>query len=161
MKKVELIIYNVRQLLTCATRKRMKKGAQMQDVGLNENGALAIEEGKIADIGKSDEILRRFKAVETIDAEGRVVCPAFVDAHTHIVFAGNRLDEFELKIKGADYLEILENGGGIISTVKQTRDADLLELVKQSLERLDKMLACGTAAAEIKTGYGLDVKTEL
>jgi imidazolonepropionase len=89
-----------------------------------------------------------------IDAKGKVVCPAFVDPHTHIVFAGNRLNEFELKIQGADYLEILKNGGGIISTVKQTRAADLDSLVEQSRRRLDKMLACGTGTTEIKTGYG-------
>jgi imidazolonepropionase len=96
-----------------------------------------------------------------IDAEGRVVCPGFVDPHTHIVYAGDRLNEFELKIKGADYLEILTSGGGIISTVRRTREASVDDLVRQSLKRLDKMFACGTTTVEIKTGYGLDTATEL
>jgi imidazolonepropionase len=89
------------------------------------------------------------------------VCPGFVDPHTHIVFGGDRLHEFELKIKGADYLEILEAGGGIISTVRQTRDAPTDELVEEGLKRLDKMLAAGTTTCEIKTGYGLDTVSEL
>jgi imidazolonepropionase len=84
-----------------------------------------------------------------------------VDPHTHIVFAGDRLNEFELKIKGADYLEILANGGGIISTVAKTREASFETLVGESRKRLDKMLACGTTTCEIKTGYGLDTETEL
>jgi imidazolonepropionase len=105
--------------------------------------------------------LRDFEADEVIDAIGKVVCPAFVDPHTHIVFAGDRLNEFELKIKGADYLEILAAGGGIISTVEQTRAASLEQLVAESRGRLDKMRACGTGTVEIKTGYGLDTETEL
>ena len=96
-----------------------------------------------------------------IDSDGDVICPGFVDPHTHIVFAGDRVDEFELKIKGADYLEILANGGGIISTVRQTRAASVDDLVEQSRKRLDKMLACGTTTVEIKTGYGLDTETEI
>jgi imidazolonepropionase len=133
----------------------------MQNVGIIENGALAIAEGKIVGAGKSEEIRGQFESENVIDAEGKVVCPAFVEPHTHIVFAGNRLNEFELKIKGADYLEILENGGGILSTVRQTREASLLDLVKQSQKRLDKLLELGVATCEVKTGYGLDTETEL
>lgn len=133
----------------------------MQDVGLIENGAAAISEGKIIAVGKSDEILREFESENMLDAGGRVVSPAFVECHTHIVFAGNRLNEFELKIKGADYLEILQNGGGIISTVHQTREASLEDLIEQTRKRLDKMLALGVTTAEVKTGYGLDTNTEL
>ena len=133
----------------------------MRDVGLITNGAVAVAAGRIAAVGTTTEILREFEAENTIDAKGMVVCPGFVDPHTHIVFAGDRLDEFELKIKGAEYLEILENGGGIISTVRQTRDASVAELVEESRARLDKMLACGTTTVEVKTGYGLDTDTEL
>ena len=130
----------------------------MRDAGSVENGAVAIKYGRIVGIGPS---AREFTADQVINAEGRVVCPGFVDPHTHIVFAGNRLDEFELKIKGADYLEILAGGGGIISTVRRTRAAGSEELVAESTDRLDKMLANGTTTAEIKTGYGLDTETEL
>jgi imidazolonepropionase len=133
----------------------------MADVGSIKAGAVAIKEGTFAGVGTVEEIARDFQSQMIIDASGRVVCPGFVDPHTHIVFAGDRLDEFELKIKGADYLEILAGGGGIISTVRKTREASIAELVRLGLERLDKMLACGTTACEIKTGYGLNLETEI
>jgi len=159
--KVDLVIENAAQLVTCASNGRAKRGAEMQTVGIVENGALAISDGAIVGVGQSDEINKNYESENRIDAKGKVVCPAFVDPHTHVVFAGDRLNEFELKIKGADYLEILANGGGILSTVRNTREADLKSLVKQSRRRLDRMLAHGTATAEIKTGYGLDTDTEL
>jgi imidazolonepropionase len=159
--KVDLIIKNAAQLITCASNGAAKRTAEMQNVGIIEDGAIAIEKGEITAVGESEEILKNYQGKTLIDASGKVVCPAFVDPHTHIVFAGNRLNEFELKIKGADYLEILENGGGIISTVAQTREASLESLVEQSRRRLDKMLVHGTCTAEIKTGYGLDTITEM
>lgn len=158
--KVDLIIHNA-QLVTCASGGAAKKGAAMRELSIIENGAVAVADGKIAAIGKSDAILREYESEDTIDASGKTVSPAFVECHTHIVFAGNRLDEFELKIKGADYLEILQNGGGILSTVRQTRAASLQNLIEQSRRRLDKMLALGVTTAEVKTGYGLDTATEL
>jgi len=161
MPKADLIIHNAGQLITCASGGKPKRGAALLDVGIIENGAVAVVDGKVASVGKSEEIIREFVANESVDAEGRVVCPGFVDPHTHIVYAGNRLNEFELKIKGADYLEILTSGGGIISTVKHTRAATFDQLVEQSSKRLDKMFACGTTVCEIKTGYGLDTETEL
>ncbi len=159
--KADLILHNAGQLVTCASGGKPKRGVKMLDVGIIENGAVAIADGKIVGVGSSVDILRDFLANELIDAEGRVVCPGFVDPHTHIVFAGDRLNEFELKIKGANYLEILASGGGIISTVKQTRAANVEQLVEQSILRLYKMLKCGTTTVEIKTGYGLDSETEL
>lgn len=159
--QVDLIIKNACQLLTCASRGKPKRGADMQDVEIIEGGAIASADGKIVAVGKSADILREFASENVIDAKGRVVCPGFVDPHTHIVFAGDRLDEFELKIKGADYLEILANGGGIISTVRETRKATVADLIAQGKKRLDKMLECGTTTCEIKTGYGLDTETEL
>lgn len=159
--KADLIITNIGQLVTCASNGMPKRGAAMRDVGLIKSGAVAIKSGKFAAVGTSDDILRECSANDVIDAGGKVVCPGFVDPHTHIVFAGDRLDEFELKIKGAEYLEILAAGGGIVSTVRKTREASFESLVEQSRKRLDKMLACGTTTAEIKTGYGLDTETEL
>ncbi len=161
MQHADLIIHNAGQLVTCASGGKPKRGADMLDVGIIDDGAVAVAGGKIVAVGPSLELLRDFNAGEIFDAEGRVVCPGFVDPHTHIVFAGDRLNEFELKIKGADYLEILKKGGGIISTVRQTREATVESLVKHSLERLDKMLACGTTTVEVKTGYGLDTETEM
>ncbi len=159
--KVDLIIENAAQMVTCASNGKPKRGAAMQNVGIIENGALAVNNKIIVAVGTSNEIAEDFQSENVIDASRKVICPAFVDPHTHIVFAGNRLNEFELKIKGADYLEILESGGGILSTVRQTRAADLKSLVEQSRRRLDEMLACGTLTAEVKTGYGLDTETEL
>ena len=159
--KADLIISNIGQLVTCASDGNPKRRAEMRDIGIIENGAVAVVDGRIAGIGVSDEILAQFKSDTLIDADGRVVCPGFVDPHTHIVFAGDRLNEFESKIKGADYLEILAGGGGIISTVRNTRAASVDELVEAAIKRLDKMLACGTTTGEIKSGYGLDTDTEL
>jgi imidazolonepropionase len=161
MQNADLIIHNAGQLVTCASGGKPKRGADMVDVGIIETGAVAIAGGKFIGVGTTTEILRDFQSDQTIDADSRVVCPGFVDPHTHIVYAGNRLNEFELKIKGAEYLEILANGGGIISTVRQTREASAESLVEESIVRLDKMLACGTCVCEIKTGYGLDAATEL
>ncbi len=161
MRNVDLIIHNAGQLVTCASGGKAKRGAAMLDVGIIAGGAVAVVDGKFAGVGTSAEILAAFASDEVIDAAGRVICPGFVDPHTHIVYAGDRLNEFELKIKGADYLEILTGGGGIISTVRHTREATVEDLVEQGLSRLDRMLACGTTTVEIKTGYGLDTVAEL
>lgn len=157
----DLIIHNAGQLVTCASPAGPKRGAAMQDVGIIGDGAVAIKDGVFTAVRTSDEILGRYKAAELIDAEGRAVVPGFVDPHTHIVYTGDRLNEFELKIKGAEYLDILAAGGGIISTVRNTRAATEEELIDAALGRLDKMLACGTTVCEIKTGYGLDPETEM
>ena len=158
--QADLIIKNAGQLVTCASPKP-KRGGEMSDVGIIEGGAVAVSGGKVVAVGKTDDVLREFQSAAVIEAEGKVVMPGFVDPHTHIVYAGDRLNEFELKIKGADYLEILTSGGGIISTVKNTRTASEGELIDSALKRLDKMLACGTTTCEIKTGYGLDAETEM
>jgi len=133
----------------------------MLDIGIIEDGAIAVAAGKFAGVGSTRKIVSDFVADEMIDADGRVVCPGLVDPHTHIVYAGDRLDEFELKIKGAAYLDILAAGGGIISTVEKTRAATVEQLVAFSASRLDQMLSCGTTTCEIKTGYGLDTQSEL
>lgn len=159
--KVDLIIYNAGQLVTCASGGKPKRLAQMCDAGIIAGGAVAIHNGNIVAVGANADIYDDFEAENTISADGKVVCPAFVDPHTHIVFAGDRINEFAMKIKGADYLEIMAAGGGILNTAKKTRAASLKDLVKQATVRLDKMLAHGTATAEIKTGYGLDTETEL
>ena len=161
MQQADLIIHNTGQLVTCASGGKPKRGRPMLDVAIIENGAVAVADGKFVGVGTSAEILGSFSSEKLIHAGGRVVCPGFVDPHTHIVYAGNRLNEFELKIRGADYLEILTSGGGIISTVKQTREASMESLVELCAARLNKMLACGTTTVEIKTGYGLDTATEL
>lgn len=159
--KADLIVENIGQLVTCASPDGPKRGDAMRDVGVIVEGSVAIADGKFVGVGRRADIERDFDAGEIIDAGGRVVCPGFVDPHTHLVFAGDRLDEFELKIKGADYLEILGSGGGILSTVRATRAASCEELVRLGQIRLDRMLGAGTTVCEIKTGYGLDTETEL
>lgn len=157
----QLIIYGASQLIAGAGADGPLKGDAMSRLNIIDNGAVAVVDGRVAAVGKSDEILAAFDADVKVDAAGRVVGPGFVDCHTHLVYAGNRLGEFELKIKGADYLEILANGGGILSTVRATRAATLDQLVEQSRPRLRKMLAHGATTVEIKTGYGLDADSEL
>ncbi len=161
MKNVDLIVKNAAQLVTCSSNGRIKKGREMLNLGIIEDGAIALSGGMFVGVGSTVEILAAYKSENTIDAGGKVVCPGFVDPHTHIVFGGNRLNEFELRIKGASYLEIMEAGGGIVSTVSQTRDATFEELVNSARKRLDVMLESGTTTVEIKTGYGLDLETEL
>nr|AUN37262.1 imidazolonepropionase [uncultured bacterium] len=167
MPHADLVIHNIGQLVTCAAGGKPKRGAEMLDPGIIENGAVAIRhdrsvpDGKIVAVGTSASVLGEYGDAEQINARRQVVTPGFVDPHTHIVYAGNRLNEFELKLKGAEYLDILAAGGGIVSTVKQTRAQFSDSLVVDGNSRLSKMLACGTTLCEIKTGYGLDVETEL
>lgn len=157
----DLLILNIGQLVTCASGGRAKRGAAMRDIGIIADAAVAVIGGEITAFGRSSDVSDAFRSETTMDARGQVVGPGFVDPHTHIVYAGDRLDEFEMKIEGAQYLEILERGGGIISTVRKTREASVGDLVELSGLRLTKMLECGTTTAEVKTGYGLDTDTEL
>lgn len=133
----------------------------MADAGISKNAAVSVVEGKVHAVGDSDTVRRLYDAAEEIDADGKVVMPGFVECHTHLVYGGDRLDEFELRIKGADYLEILEAGGGILSTVQATRKAKARELAETGRLRLDRMKANGVTTCEIKTGYGLDTESEL
>jgi len=160
MTQTDLLIHSAAQLLTIASD-GPKRGAAMGELGIIEDGAVAIEDGRIALVGKTEDVRGKVEAAEALDASGKVVMPGFVDPHTHLVFAGDRADEFEMRIRGATYLEIMAAGGGIMSTVRATRVASLEEIVAQSRERLDRMLAYGTTTAEAKTGYGLDLENEL
>lgn len=157
----DFILFNAGQLLTMAAGGAPLRGQSVRQIEVISDGAFAVANGKILEVGNSSEICRKYRAGVEFDAVGRVVSPGFVDPHTHIVYAGHRLDEFELRIQGADYLEILRAGGGIISTVINTRNAAINALIRESIRRLDEMLTCGTTTVEIKTGYGLDTETEL
>jgi imidazolonepropionase len=161
MTRVDLLVTNAAQLVTCAAGAASKRGAAMLDPVIIPDGAVAIDKGQIVATGPTAELVGRFTAARTLDASGRAVCPGFVDAHTHVVYAGNRVDEFELKIRGAAYLDILAAGGGIHSTVRRVREASLECLVEETLPRLREMLQLGTTSVEVKTGYGLDTATEL
>ncbi|NIW93681.1 MAG: amidohydrolase family protein, partial [Phycisphaerae bacterium] len=132
MMKSDLLIHNATQLLTCASSDGPKRGPAMADVGLITNGAIAISDGEIVAVGPSAEVRADYTARETVDASGKVVCPGFVDPHTHVVYAGDRVAEFELRIKGATYMEIMAAGGGIVSTMQAVREASLAQLVAES-----------------------------
>ena len=160
-ENVDMIVLGARQLLTCTAPHSPLRGEQMQQVGLIENGALAIHDGRIAAVGEQDEILQRYQSAQQLDCGGKVITPAFVDPHTHVVYAGDRVAEFELRIKGASYMEIMQAGGGILSTMRATRAATVQQLVDETTVRLHQMLRAGTTTAEVKTGYGLDTETEL
>lgn len=129
--------------------------------GLIEDGAIAIEAGRIAWLGPTAELPPALAAWPRTDVGGRLVTPALIDCHTHLVFAGNRAREFELRLEGASYAEIAAAGGGIRSTVAQTRAASEAALLAAALPRLDALLAEGVGTLEIKSGYGLDQATEL
>ena len=161
MHTVNMIVHNACQLVTCAGTNTPKRGVALGDVGIIKNGALAIEDGIIAAVGTTDDILSNYRADKMFDAAQCVICPGFVDPHTHLIFAGNRINEFEMRLQGADYLDILKQGGGILHTMEATRAATEEDLIHGAIKRLDTMLKLGTTTVEIKTGYGLDTETEL
>jgi len=130
--------------------------------GVIKNAALAIAGGKIAWLGKADELPSYNNVnLELIDAEGAWLTPGLIDCHTHIVYGGNRANEFELRLQGASYEEIANAGGGIVSTVKATRESDEASLYLEALKRLKAMINQGVTTVEVKSGYGLDTKTEI
>jgi imidazolonepropionase len=160
--KIDLLILHAAQLLTIASPGGPKRGPAMRDLGAIQDGALAIAGERIVAAGPTAELRDLAKdAALVIDASGKAVLPGFVDAHTHVVFAGDRVDEFEQRLEGATYLEIMAAGGGIMSTVRATRAASEDQLAAESAARLRQMLAHGATTAEAKTGYGLTTADEL
>ena len=129
--------------------------------GLIENGAVVISAGLIQWVGPENNLPEKFRTLPEKNLEGRLLTPALIDCHTHLVYGGSRATEFELRLKGASYEEISRSGGGILSTVKATRTATEEELFTQSLPRFDALLAEGVGTVEIKSGYGLDLETEI
>jgi len=158
--KVDLLLIHAGQLLTLAGP-APRRGPAMADLGLVRDGAVAVRDGQIVAAGPTDQVRARYQPEQELDVGGRVVLPAFVDPHTHVLYAGHRIDEFEMRLRGATYQEIMAAGGGIMSTVRATRAATDEELLRQSRARLARMRAQGTATVEVKSGYGLDVEGEL
>jgi imidazolonepropionase len=157
MESVDLLIANASELLTLKGSKKPRAGKQMKRLSIIKNGSVAIKDGLIVDVGRNI----RYKSDVTIDASGKLVMPGFVDPHTHVVFAGSREFELDLKLAGVPYMEILKRGGGIFYTVNETRKASSTQLLHQSKKRLNTMLSYGTTSCEAKSGYGLDVETEI
>ncbi len=160
MSTVDILIHNASSLLTLAGPDRPRFGEEMLDNSAISDGAVAITDSVIVETGSTGEIMKKYKAERCIDAGGRIVLPGFIDPHTHLVFAGSREKEMEMRLSGATYLDILKQGGGIHSTVKATRAVSFEELHAISRKNIQRVLEHGTTTVEIKTGYGLDSETE-
>ena len=157
-----IAVVNIGQLVTLAGPARPRVGRELRELGIIAEAALFVKDGRVAAAGAYADLRSRIAPDTTvIDAEGRCMTPGFVDAHTHLVFAGNRADEFEERIAGATYQEIAAAGGGILRTVKLTRAATEDELLAAARCHRDWMLRGGTTTLEAKSGYGLDRETEL
>jgi imidazolonepropionase len=140
---------------------RLATFAEGCGIGLIEDGALAVTDGRIVFVGAQSQLPAHLRAAEEFDLEGRLVTPGLIDCHTHLIFAGDRSHEFELRLAGADYQALAQANGGIRATVRATRSASESELVQSASERLRYLLAEGVTSIEIKSGYGLDLDTEL
>lgn len=154
-----MLIHHASQLITL--QGGPQRGIDLGRLGLIENGAVLVRGETIAAIGNSDDMIRRYPDEPCLDAGGRVVMPGFVDPHTHLVWVGDRAAEFEMRLEGRTYLEILAAGGGILSTVRATRAASLEKIKSETRERAEMILKLGTTTAEAKTGYGLESASEL
>ena len=154
-----MLIHHASQLITL--QGGPQRGIDLGRLGLIENGAVLVRGETIAAIGNSDDMIRRYPDEPRLDAGGRVVMPGFVDPHTHLVWVGDRAAEFEMRLEGRTYLEILAAGGGILSTVRATRAASLEKIKSETRERAEMILKLGTTTAEAKTGYGLEAASEL
>jgi imidazolonepropionase len=154
-----MLIHSATQLVTVAGGPQ--RGNDLGNLGIISDGGVLLKEGEIAEVGDSAELLAAYPDEEKLDASGKVVMPGFVDPHTHAVWAGDRAAEFEMRLEGKTYLEILQAGGGIISTVRATRGADVEALMEQTRTRLWQMFYHGATTVEVKTGYGLETETEL
>lgn len=162
MLKGNLIIINAAEIVTPLGSKA-SFGKEMGNLNIIKNGAVVIKNGIIEKVGTTEEILKVYNQenFQVIDAEGKTVLPGFVDSHTHFVFGGYRAEEFSWRLSGVSYMEIMNRGGGIVNSVRGTRDASEEELYNLGKERLNSMLSFGVTTVEGKSGYGLDLETEL
>jgi imidazolonepropionase len=156
------LIHNASQVLTIAGGSSVPRTREkMADLRIITEGAVAIQEGRIVALGPSEPLKAEYSGATAFDARGGVVMPGFVDPHTHLVFAGDRVEEADMKAMGLSYSEIAERGGGILTTVGMTRKAPTSVLVQEAKRRLDAALMTGTTLTEVKTGYALDAEGEL
>jgi imidazolonepropionase len=154
-----MLLHSASQLLTLAGG--VQRGGDLGHLGVIEDGAVLMRDGEIAAVGATAEMRASFPDEPALDAGRRVVLPGFVDPHTHLIWVGDRAAEFEMKLQGKSYLDILAAGGGILSTVRLTRAASTETLLAETRSRLRAMLVHGTTTAEAKTGYGLETESEL
>lgn len=162
MLKRNLIIKNAPEIVTPLGSKA-SFGKEMGNLNIIKNGTIVIRNGIIEKVGTTEEILNAYNEedFQVIDAEGKAILPGFVDSHTHFVFGGYRAEEFSWRLSGVSYMEIMNRGGGIVNSVRGTRDASEEELYNLGKERLNSMLSFGVTTVEGKSGYGLDLETEL
>ena len=154
----DVLITNIKSLILPKKTETPLKGKEMDELNIVEDAIVVIKDGKVVYAGaKTDD----YEAKETIDAEGKIVSPALVEPHTHIVHGGSREHEMSMKRQGVDYLTILEQGGGILNTVKQTREASFDELLNKASVNMTRMIQHGVLTVESKSGYGLDRENEL
>lgn len=154
-----MLIHSTSQLLTLAGGPQ--RGADLGRLHIIPNGAVLVRGAQIAAVGPSEDMLRAYPGEPALDAHGRVVLPGFVDPHTHLVWAGDRAAEFEMRLQGKSYMEIMAAGGGIASTVRATRQASPEAMLVQTRARAERMFQHGTTTAEAKTGYGLEIGAEM
>ncbi len=156
-----IIIKNAAQVVTCSGFEG-KRGAEMSDLHVIENGTVIVTEGIISHVLKQDDAIPvDVSNYKEVDATGKALLPGFVDPHTHFVFGGHREEEFSWRMRGDSYMSIMERGGGIVNTTKATREASEEELYNSAKRRLDDMLELGITTVEGKSGYGLDKETEM
>lgn len=158
-------IKHAKELATISGENGPRKGKDMSNLSIIEDGSVWIEDGKIAAVGTTEELEKQYASraneADIVDATGRLVTPGLVDPHTHIVYGGSREKEFEMRLEGATYMDIMNAGGGIHATSRMTREATEDELVEQASRRLDSFAKHGVTTVEGKSGYGLDLETEL
>jgi imidazolonepropionase len=163
--KAAILLRNIRQLLTLRGATSARRGAALRELGIIEDGAVLVCDGKIALVGATREVLKQLrpkpKALREVDCRGKVVIPGFVDSHTHPVFAAPRLVDFEKRTSGASYEQIAEAGGGIRASIRGVRESSRNVLTAAVLRAFDEMAAHGTTTIEAKSGYGLDHASEI
>jgi imidazolonepropionase len=161
----DLVIFHANELVTMNTKYGAPRiGEDMSELAIINDGAVATKDDRIVFVGTTDELISKFefgKILTKVDATNKLVTPGFVDPHTHIIFGGSRENELSMKIEGKTYLEILESGGGILKTVRETRNAPLEKLVQNGMKILDRMISHGTTTIETKSGYGLTTESEI
>lgn len=159
----KILIINANELVTCSGNKAKAGPEEMNNLHVINGGAVALADGIITHVGRTEEVLSQINVEDyaIIDAKDKCVLPGFVDSHTHFVFGGYREDEYDWRLRGLSYVEIMNKGGGIINSVKGTEKASLEELVDLGLKRLDSILSFGVTTVEGKSGYGLYKDTEL
>jgi imidazolonepropionase len=159
---VDILIINAQEMLTLqGSSQTPRTGKWMRELGIIHDGAVAIHEGRIVAVGKTNEVTKAFRGEYILNAKGKTVLPGFVDPHTHLVFSGSREDEFQMLLEGTSFTQLLDRGEAVYKTAKDTRRTRFEKLVELGIERMDTMLTHGTTTVEIKSGYGLNTEDEL